>query len=37
MFLALAIYIMLRHQSTTAVMKSKEQSRLTNARYGRNT
>ena len=37
MFLGLAIYIMLRHQSTTAVMKSKEQSRLTNARYGRNT
>lgn len=31
-FLGLAIWVMYRHQTTSAVMKSKEQSRLTNAR-----
>ena len=31
-FLGLAIWVMYRHQTTTAVMKSKEQSRLTNAK-----
>lgn len=31
-FLGLAIWVMYRHQTTSAVMKSKEQSRLTNAK-----
>ena len=31
-FLGLAIWVMYRHQTTSAVMKSKEQSRMTNAR-----
>lgn len=31
-FLVLAIWVLYRHQTTSAVMKSKEQSRLTNAK-----